>query len=86
MEVKNLNQQTPDNPDNQSETTSDKLQTTQTNRHRDVLLLSAPYLHIFVPIFVPISVPVQVYRSETTITHLYKPYPPPPYLGAWKSW
>ena len=39
---------------NQSEPTSDKLQTTQTNRHRDVLLLSAQHLPIFVPIYMPI--------------------------------
>ena len=45
-------------------------------------LCSALYLRISAPIFVPISMPVQVYRSVTTITHLYKPYPPPPYLGA----
>ena len=32
MEVKNLNPQTPDNPDNQSEPTSDKLQITPDNR------------------------------------------------------
>ena len=56
---------------NQSEQTSHKLQTIGI---REYCFSLSSYL----PIFVPISVPMQVYRSVTTITHLYKPYPPPP--------
>ena len=49
---------------NQSKPTSDKLQTTQTNRQIGwifpfLLHISiSPYLPIFMPIFVPISVPI----------------------------
>ena len=78
-------------PSNQSQTTkvnrqAHKLQTTQINRQMDGIfpfLLSAPYLRAyFVPISVPISMPVQVYKHATTITQMYMPLPPLPYLGA----
>ena len=72
MEVKNMNPQTPYNPDNQSEPTSDKL---QTNRHQYVLLLSylhSPYLcaylcRLFACLYSRISTqrPLRTYTSHT---------------------
>ena len=68
--------------------TSDKLQTTQTNRHRNVLLLSisislylrasiSPYLCAYLRAY---SLPVQVYKCVMTVASVYAPSPP--YLGA----
>lgn len=80
MEVQNLNQTKPNRTKVNRQ--AHKLQTTQTNRHRDVLLLSylhSPYLPTFVPIYAAYCSHISTQRPLRTYT---SPYLPPPYLGA----
>ena len=72
---------------NQSEPTSDKLQTNQTNRHRDVLLLSISIsLYLCASISPYLCAYLRAYCSRIStqrpLRRCISPYPPLPYLGA----
>ena len=78
MEVKNLDQSIWQPNQTKVNRQAHKLQTTQTNRHRDVLLLSISILHIFVPIYaVCLLVYVAVYRHNDRYA-LIQDLPSPP--------
>ena len=85
----NLTTETNQSEKNQSEPTSDKLQTTQTNRHRNVLLLSisislyrCAYLRAYLRAYLCRLFACLYSRINTKRPLRRYMHPPPPYLGA----